>query len=133
MLFLFCGFLDCVQHLNLTNTTGTTIISPGYPGHYPINANCTWNITANKKILLSFEDLNLPETRRVLIYSAKDTQRLLANVSGNTTPDDLITDELPILIMFKPPSPLDSKDVSTGFKINVLTLGKANFQLFLNV
>ncbi|XP_072051723.1 cubilin-like [Amphiura filiformis] len=112
---------DCMKHLNSTKPDYVT--SPDYPGLYPLNALCTWEIKIDDNHLLHiiFEDMRIPDEHYLSFTStspSQDQQQQPTDMdmrfSGDVAPNDVIITSKELWVNFNSTAKFTYPD--RGFK-----------------
>ncbi|XP_048245174.1 cubilin-like [Haliotis rufescens] len=96
----------------LTEAAGQ-LTSPGYPGLYPLNSDCVWdvtntttNTTSSQLFYLSFKSFQLGQGHFVRVKDTfNGTSQVLAKYGGMMTPNDILVAEESTSVEFTATSP----------------------------
>ncbi|XP_071978740.1 astacin-like metalloendopeptidase [Engystomops pustulosus] len=100
---------------NLTASTGI-ITSPNFPGNYPNNVYCRWNITTNAKFRITFTDMDIEGPSyncvfdRLRIYNGRD---YTDDICGENLPSPITSYQTAMQIIFI----TDSLATRKGFRL----------------
>jgi hypothetical protein len=109
--------------LNISDVVNETISTQSYPNYYSVGSDHVWEVNGKvgQKVLLTFTDINLIPSHKLLIASTNETQTFNDTNVLSQTSDYLIT--LPLLVNLSSQSIGDKEPFSArGFSANLTSV-----------